>query len=122
MKLAAGLFALMLGIAAVSFFAWRAAPVPPPCVDKDVASALAPDGKSLAEVFTKQCGDNLATHVSLRRADKPVGMRSDVVIVAGGAPVKLLWVDSAQLAVESPARVLVAESGWHSVRVRVENK
>ncbi|HUJ25898.1 MAG TPA: hypothetical protein VLW85_07770 [Myxococcales bacterium] len=120
MKLALALFALMLAIAGVSFFAWRAAPVPAPCVNRDVSSSTAPDGKSLAEVFTQQCGEHVATHVSLRPAGSAVPMRSDVIIFADTPPVALLWNDEHELVVQSPAeRVLVEESGWRNVRVQL---
>ena len=120
MKLAVGLLALMLAIAGVSFFAWRAAPVPPPCVDRDVSAAAAPGGKALAEVFTQQCGGHVATHVSLRPAGSPLPMRSDVTIFAGTPAVTLIWNDDRELVVQSPAeRVLVEESGWRTVRVRL---
>jgi hypothetical protein len=120
LKLAAGLFALMLAIAGVSFWAWRAAPVPAPCIDRDVTSALAPDGRTLAEVFEQRCGESVATHVSLRPADSPLLMRSDVFIAAGTPAVRLFWNEPRELVVESPAeRVMVEESGWRSVRVRL---
>jgi hypothetical protein len=120
LRLAVGLFALMLAVAGVSFWAWRAAPVPAPCADRDVAQAASPDGRTLAEVFEQRCGDSVATHVSLRAAGSALPARSDVFIAAGTPGVRLLWNEARELVVESPAeRVLVEESGWRNVRVRL---
>ncbi len=49
MRLLLALLALMLAVGAVSFWAWRAAPGPPPCQDRDVLSARSPDGRALYE-------------------------------------------------------------------------
>ena len=114
------LLALMLAVGAASFWAWRAAPVPPPCQDREVLSARSPDGRALAEVFEQRCGTSVATHVSLRPAGSPLLARSDVFIAAGSAKVSLIWNDARELVVQSPAdRVLVEESGWRNVRVRL---
>jgi hypothetical protein len=119
-RLALGLLALMLAIAGVSFWAWRASPAVAPCANRDVSAATSPDGKTLGEVFEQRCGASVATHVALRPAGSNPLMRSDVFIAAGTPAVRLLWNDAHEVVVESPAEhVLVEESGWRNVRVRL---
>ena len=120
MKLLLALFALMLAVGAASFWAWRAAPVASPCAERDLAQARSPDGRTLAEVFEKSCGQSVSTHVSLRPAAAPPLARSDVFVAAGTPRVTLLWNDDRKLVVETPAdRVLVEESSWRNVGVRL---
>ncbi len=120
MRLFLGLLALMLAVGAASFWIWRAAPVSPPCEDRDLLSARSPDGRALAEVFEQRCGTSVATHVSLRPAGSPLLARSDVFIAAGSAPVALIWNDARELVVQSPAEhVLVEETSWRNIRVRL---
>ena len=120
MKLAAGLFALMLLICAVSFWAWRAAPETSPCQDVEVAQSRAPDGRALADVFEKRCGDSVATHVALRLQAAPRQARSDVFVAAGRVRVRLVWNSDRELVVESPARqILVEQASWRNVLVRL---
>jgi hypothetical protein len=119
-RLAAGLFLLMLAIGAVSFWAWRAAPGPVSCQDLEVSASRSPDGRTQAEVFEKRCGDSVATHVALRPAAAQAPARSDVFIAAGAVRVRLSWNERGELVVESPARrVLVEEPSWRNVGVRV---
>jgi hypothetical protein len=119
-KLAAGLFALMLLICGVSFWAWRAAPDPAPCSDVQVAQSRSPDGRALADVFEKRCGDSVATHVALRLPAAPQQARSDVFVAAGRVRVRLLWNSDRELVVESPARqVMIEAQSWRNVFVRV---
>ena len=120
MKLFGGLLALMLAVGAVSFWAWRAAPVPNPCQDVEVAQSRSPDGRVTADVYEKRCGDSVTTHVGLRRSDAALLSHSDVFIAAGRVPARVLWNSDREALVESPAkRVLVEESSWKNVGVRV---
>ena len=120
MKLAVGLLGLMLAIGGVSFWAWRAAPVPSPCDDIEVSQSRSPDGKTLAEVYEKRCGDSVSTHVALRRPASAVLSRSDVFIAAGHVTARILWNSDREAIVESPAKhVLVEESSWKNIGVRV---
>ena len=120
MKLFIGLLGLMLIAAGVSWWAWRSAPLPEPCESRDLSRSVSPDGRALAEVFEQWCGESVATHVSLRPAAAPIQSRSDVFIAAGVASVRLEWNQDRELVVESPAhRVLVQETAWRNVGVRV---
>ncbi len=120
MRLALGLFLLMLAIGGISFWAWRAGPEGTPCEDVDVSSAPSPDGRTQADVFEKRCGDSVATHVALRPRPSPLLARGDVFIAAGRVRVRLSWNERGELVVESPARrVLVEETHWRKVSVRV---
>ena len=120
MKLFAGLFALMLAVGAVSFWAWRSAPAPSPCTDVDLSASPSPDGRVRADAYEKRCGDSLSTHVALRPAGSPVPARADVFIAAGRERVLLSWNERGELVIESPARrVLVEETSWRNVGVRL---
>jgi hypothetical protein len=119
-KLAGALFALMLAIGAVSFWAWRAAPEATPCQATELAQSRSPDGRAQADLFEVRCGDSVATHVALRPPASPVQARGDVFIAAGQVPARLLWNDAGELVIETPApRVLAEETHWRSVGVRV---
>jgi hypothetical protein len=110
----------MLAIGAVSFWAWRAAPLPSSCQDVELSASRSPDGRTQAEVFEKRCGDSVATHVALRPAAAQAAARSDVFIAAGAVRVRLSWNDRGELVVESPARsVLLEEPSWRNLGVRV---
>ena len=120
MKLALGLFGLMLLIGGVSFWAWRASPDQKPCDVVERPASRSPGGRTEADVFEQRCGDSVATHVALRPAGAPVQARGDVFIAAGSVRVALVWRDDRELVIESPAkRVLVEESSWRDVGVRV---
>lgn len=120
MRLALGLFALMLAIGGISFWAWRAGPEGTPCQDVEVSGSRSPDGRTQADVFEKRCGDSVATHVALRPLSAPLLARGDVFIAAGRVRVLLSWNERGELVVESPARrVLVEETHWRKVSVRV---
>lgn len=120
MKLAAALLAIMLAIGAVSYLAYLRSPPPVPCAERQIAQSEAPGGRTEADVFEVNCGGSLATHVALRPAQTPVQARSDVFIAAGSARVALLWNAERELIIESPARrVLVLESSWRNVAVRL---
>jgi hypothetical protein len=119
-KLFGGLLALMLAVGAVSFWAWRAAPVPSPCQDVEVVQSHSPDGRTLAEVYEKRCGDSVSTHVALRNSGSALLSRGDVFIAAGRIPARVLWNSDREAVIESPARhVLVQESSWHNIGVRI---
>lgn len=120
MKLVLGLLALMLAVGAVSFWAWRASPVPEPCHDTELSQSRSPGGKTLADVYEKHCGDSVTTHVGLRRDGSNVRSRSDVFIAAGRVAARVSWNSDREALVESPpARILVQESSWKNVAVRV---
>ena len=120
MKLFGALLALMLAVGAVSFWAWRAAPVSEPCQDVEVVQSHSPDGRAVAEVYEKRCGDSVSTHVALRNTASPVLSRGDIFIAAGRVPARVLWTSDREAVVESPAKhVLVEESSWHNIGVRV---
>ena len=120
MKLAAGLFVLMLAIGAVSYWAWRAAPEPVPCENVEVAQSLSADGRAQADLFEVRCGDSVATHVALRPPAAPLEARGDVFVAPGRVPARLSWNDAGELVIETPApRVLVEETHWRNVGVRI---
>lgn len=120
MKLFGALFALMLAVGAVSFWAWRAAPVPAPCQDESVSSSRSPEGRTQADVFHRHCGESVSTHVALRPAAAPAQARGDVFIAAGSVPVEIFWSGERELVVQSSApRVLVEETSWRNVSVRL---
>jgi hypothetical protein len=119
-KLAGGLLVLMLAIAAVSFWAWRTAPEPHDCQTVEILRSPSPDGRAQADLFEVRCGDSVATHVALRPPAAPAQSRADVFIAAGRVPAQLSWNDAGELVIETPApRVLVEETHWRSVGVRV---
>jgi hypothetical protein len=119
-RLFLGLLATMLAVGAISFWAWRAAPEAQPCQDRAVEQSRSPDGRTLADVFEKRCGDSVSTHVALRPSAAPREARVDVFIAAGGVPVHPSWNGGRELVLESPARrVLVEEPSWRGVLVRV---
>jgi hypothetical protein len=119
-KLAGGLFVLMLAIAAVSFWAWRTAPEPPVCQTVEMKQSRSPDGRAQADLFEVRCGDSVATHVALHPPASSSHARSDVFIAAGRVPARLLWNDAGELVIETPAqRVLVEETQWRNLGVRV---
>jgi len=119
-RLALGLLLLMLAIGGISFWAWRAGPEGTPCRDVEVSGSRSPDGRTQADLYEKQCGDSVATHVALRPLSAPLQARGDVFIAAGRVRVSLSWNEGGELVVESPARrVLVEETHWRKVGVRV---
>jgi len=119
-KLFGGLLALMLAVGAVSFWAWRASPAVDPCQDVEVSQSRSPDGRVSADVYEKRCGESVTTHVGLRRSDRPLPARGDIFIAAGRVPAQVRWDSDREAVVESPAtRVLVQESSWKNVGVRV---
>lgn len=120
MKLVFGLSALMLAIGAATLLFWRAQPDAEPCAAKEIAQSRSPDGRTQADVFELRCGTSVDTHVALRAASAPLRARSDVFIAAGSAPVQATWTDSRELVVRSSAaRVLVQETSWHDIAIRV---
>jgi len=117
-KLLVSLFAAMLAIGAASFWLWRAAPEVAPCQDRLVSEALSPDRRVVAAAYERRCARSLSTHVALRPAAAPAQAQGDVFVAAGSAPVRLSW--EGGLVIESPAqRVLVSETSWRNVGVRV---
>ncbi|HET9752825.1 MAG TPA: hypothetical protein VFP52_07680 [Myxococcales bacterium] len=120
MKLVFGLSALMLAIGAATLIFWRAQPEAEPCAAKEIAQSRSPDGRTQADVFELRCGTSVDTHVALRAASAPERARSDVFVAAGSARVQAIWSDSRELVVQSAsARVLVQETSWRDIAVRV---
>ncbi len=118
MKLVLGLFAGMLAIGAASFWLWRTAPPVVSCVDRVVSVSASPDRRVVAAAYERRCSQSLTTHVSLRRAG--ASAQSDVFVAAGSTPVRLSWSEEREMVIESPApRVLVAETSWRNVGVRL---
>ncbi len=120
MKLLLALFAAMLAIGAVSLWFWRAAPQVSPCDDEVLSEAASPDARFVAAVYQRRCAAAVTTHVALR----PIGVKfrphGDVFVSPGQTRIALRWPEERQLLVESPAqRVLLQESSWRSVAVRV---
>ena len=120
MKLLAGLFALMLAIAAASFSFFRRAPDPASCDTRDLAQSVSPTGTAQADLFELRCGQSVTTHVALRAPLAPVYSRSDVFVALGAVPLRVSWTAAHELAVESPqTRVLVSETRWRDVAVKL---
>ena len=120
MRLVLALSAILLAIGVATLLFWRSQPEDAPCDAREIAHSRSPDGRTQADVFELRCGTSVATHVALRPATAPLRARSDVFIAAGSAPVQTIWNDSRELLVRSPAaRVLVHESSWRDVSVRL---
>ncbi|HET7787038.1 MAG TPA: hypothetical protein VFL36_13790 [Myxococcales bacterium] len=120
MKLVAALSFVMLAIGAATLVYWRSQPEAQPCDTREIAQSRSPDGRAQADVFELRCGASVATHVALRAASAPLRARSDVFVAAGSAPVQATWNDSRELVVQSPgARVLVQETSWRDVTIRL---
>jgi hypothetical protein len=122
LKLLGGLFVLMHAIAAASWTFSRRAPDPTSCETRDLSRSVSPDQDAQADVFEVRCGNSITTHVALRAPLAPVHGRSDVFVALGVVPLRVDWSGPRELAVEaSPARVLVAESRWRAVAVRIRH-
>ena len=120
MKLFLALLGSMLAIGGVAFWIYRASPAVKPCDVIERASSVSPDRKVQADVYDQRCGDSVATHVGLRPVGSPVQARGDVFIAAGSVKVSPIWHEDRELIVESRAqRVLVQETSWRNIGVRV---
>ena len=120
MRLLVALFALMLAIGFATLWLWRRSTAPSPCESREVAHSSSPDGRARADVFEVRCPGAVSTHVALRAEGAPAQARGDVFIALGNAPVRVLWSGDRELVIESPAgRVLVEETRWRNVSVRV---
>lgn len=120
MKLLLALFAALLAIGAISFWFWRAAPAVSPCEERVLSEAASPDARFIAAAYQRRCAESVTTHVALRPAGSSFKPRGDVFVAAGLARVALRWPEERQLVLESPAeRILVQETSWRSVAVRV---
>jgi hypothetical protein len=119
-KLVLALFATMLAIGAVSFWFWRAAPPVSPCENRVLSEAASPDARFMAAAYERRCAQSVTTHVAMRPFGALFKPQADVFVAAGLTPVALRWPEGRQLVVETPAaRVLVEESSWRGVKVRV---
>jgi hypothetical protein len=120
LRLLVALFALMLAIGFATLWFWRRSTGPSPCESREVANSGSPDGRSRADVFEVRCPGAVSTHVALRSQSEPAQARADVFIALGNAPVRVLWNGGRELLIESPAaRILVEETRWRNVSVRV---
>jgi hypothetical protein len=120
LKLLAGLFAVMLAIAAASFSFFRRAPDPASCDTRDLAQSVSPSRRAQADLFEVHCGQSVTTHVALRAPLAPVYSRSDVFVALGAVPLRVSWTAAHELAVESPqARIVVSETRWRDVAVKL---
>jgi hypothetical protein len=120
LKLVAGLFALMLAIGLASLVLWRSSAESVPCESRDVSHFRSPDGRSEADVFELHCGPSVTTHVALRSSMTAPKSRVDVFVAEDQVPVQVIWTSPRELLVQSPsARVLVAETRWRDVSVKL---
>jgi hypothetical protein len=122
LKLLVGLFALMLAVGIATLVLWRLARSreSTPCWTREVDSSAAPAGGARADVFEVHCPGAVTTHVALRPLDRPPESRADVFVGMGAVPVRIEWTGDRELSIDSPGtRLLVEETRWRAVRVRV---
>jgi hypothetical protein len=120
LKLLVGLFALMLAIGLAALVLWRRSPEPLSCESRNLTHSRSPDGRSEAEVFELHCGSSITTHVTLRPSMSAPRSRADIFVAQGTVPVQVTWTSPRDLLVESSsARVLVSETRWRDVTVKL---
>lgn len=120
MKLVAGLFALMLAIGLASLVLWRSSPESVPCESRDVSHSRSPDDRSEADVFELHCGPSVTTHVALRSSMSAPKSHADIFVAEGPVAIQVTWRSPRELLLLSPpARVLVAETRWRDVTVKL---
>ena len=105
------------------------------CENEVLADVAAPDQRTRAVVFQRNCGatTDFSTQVSLLRGSRQLSEDGGNVFVAdsdhgqapagpgGGPAVEVRWIDAAQLEVrhDRRARVFRADSLVHGVKIRV---
>ena len=120
MKLLAGLFALMLAIGLATLVLWHRSPEPEPCEARDLTHSRSPDDRSEADVFELHCGPSVTTHVALRSSMSAPKSHADVFVAEDLVPIQVIWTGPRELLVQSSAaRVLVAETRWRDVSVKI---
>jgi len=120
LKLLVGLFALMLAIGLATLVLWHRSPEPEPCESRELTHSRSPDDRSEADVFELHCGPSVTTHVALRSSMSAPKSRADVFVAEGPVPIQVTWTGPRELLVQSPAaRVLVAETRWRDVSVKL---
>ncbi len=118
MKLVAGLFGLMLAIAAVTGFVFLRE-APSDCDDRTLEETRSPDGRVGALVYERRCGEERTTRVKLWLVGNP-RTPSDVWVTSGAAAPHVRFSDARSLVVEEPSglRPLLRESAWREVTIQ----
>jgi hypothetical protein len=123
LKLLVGLFALMLAIGLATLVLWRRSPETGSCESRDLAHSRSPDDRSEADVFELHCGPSVTTHVALRSSMSAPKSAADIFVAEGPLPIRVEWTSPREVLVQSPpARVLVAETRWRDVTVKLRPK
>ena len=116
-----GLAALMFAVGLGSWWFWKHGGAFD-CIDRVVNESASPDGAVIAAVVERTCGNDKATHVTLRPKGRPFEARDedDVYVAKGNPKVALRWGDAANLFIEaSMPSVVDLRPRWQSVLVRI---
>jgi len=125
LRLLVALSALMLAVGLCTLLLWRwgRSREPSPCDAREIEEIASPGGRAQADVFEVRCPGAVTTHVALRAADKPPESRADVFVGLGAVPVRVVWSGDREILIESmAARLLVGETRWREVSVRIRRE